>query len=85
MTPAQTPNPDDFNQSTGLTWLWSLLFGWIWFMWHGFYGKAVLVLILQLTIIGYLIIPFIAYGAWRERAEADAKAERTMRALEGRG
>jgi hypothetical protein len=82
MTP--TINPEDFNQSTGLTWLWSLLFGWIWFMWWGWYGKAVLVLVLQLTLIGYVLIPFIAYGAWREQAEADAKAERMVRALEGR-
>ena len=78
-------NPEDFNQSTGLTWLWSLLFGWIWFMWWGWYGKAVLVLVLQLTLIGYVLIPFIAYDAWRKQAEADAKAERMMRALEGRG
>lgn len=63
---------DENNQSTKLSWLWALLFGPVYFAVHGFWGRAVLIFILNFFIIGYFIAPFIVYPSWRERARRDA-------------
>ncbi|MDT8856526.1 DUF2628 domain-containing protein [Paracoccaceae bacterium Fryx2] len=67
---------DSFNESTGLTWLWALVFGPIYFAVHGFWSRAALIFVLNFLIIGFLIAPFIAYPAWRIRAKE--KAERAL-------
>lgn len=67
---------DSFNESTGLTWLWAFLFGPIYFAVHGFWSRAALILVLNFIIIGFLVSPFIAYPAWRNRAKE--KAERAL-------
>jgi hypothetical protein len=82
MTP--TINPEDFNQSTGLSWFWALLFGPLYYIAHGFWKQAALVFLLNLVLIGFIVSPFLAYPAWEERAKADAEKERMLRALEGR-
>jgi hypothetical protein len=61
-----------FNDSTSLSWLWAFLFGPIYFAVHGFWGRAVLVFVLNLVFIGPLVAPFLAYPAWRQRAEERA-------------
>lgn len=63
---------ETFDESTSLSWLWSLMFGPIYFLVHGFWGRALIVFILCFFIIGYLIPPFIVYPAWRERARIKA-------------
>jgi len=74
----------DFDESTSLSWLWAVLFNSIYFAWHGFWGRAVLVSILNLMMIGFILAPFLCYPAWRERAKATAQQERMVRAMEGR-
>lgn len=63
-----------FNESTGLSWLWALLFGPIYFWVHGFVGRGFALLgISILTLgLGLLLAPFIVYPAWRKRAEKKA-------------
>jgi hypothetical protein len=67
---------DNFNESTGLTWVWAFLFGPIYFAIHGFWSRAALIFVLNFLIIGFFIAPFIAYPAWRIRAKE--KAERAL-------
>lgn len=55
------------KSSTKLTWLWSFLFGPIYFMWHRFWGYAFLLFVLNLLLVGFVVSPFLAYKAWRER------------------
>jgi hypothetical protein len=81
---AETIDWRDFDESTSLSWLWAFICGPLYFAWHGFWGRAVLVFILNLMLIGFILAPFLAYPAWRERAKAAAQAERMVRALEGR-
>ena len=64
---------DQFNESTSLSWLWAFLFGPIYFAVHGFWGRAVLVFVLNFLIIGFFVAPFLAYPAWRQRAEEKAE------------
>lgn len=64
---------ETFDDSTGLSWLWALLFGPIYFAAHGFWGRAVLVLALNFVFIGFLIAPFLAYPAWKARATEKAE------------
>lgn len=64
------------NQSTSVSWLWAFLFGPIYFAFHGFWGRAVLVFFLNIIIIGIFVAPFLAYPAWKERARE--KAERML-------
>ena len=66
------------NESTGLSWLWAFIFGPLWFAFHGFWGRAVLVFALNFVLIGFIVAPFLAYPAWRERARE--KAERAIAA-----
>ena len=66
------------DESTSLSWLWAFLFGPIYFAAHGFWGRAVLVLALNFVLIGFIVAPFLAYPAWRERARE--KAERAIAA-----
>jgi uncharacterized membrane protein len=74
-----------YNDSTGLSWLWALIFGPIWFLWHGFYKWALVVFLLNFVLIGFILAPFLAYKAHSERADERAERERTLRAMEGRG
>ena len=66
------------DESTSLSWLWALLFSALYFAAHGFWGRAVLVFALNFVLIGFIIAPFLAYPAWRERARE--KAERAIAA-----
>jgi len=66
------------NESTALSWFWAFLFGPLWFAFHGFWGRAVLVFVLNFFVIGFILAPFLAYPAWRERARE--KAERAIAA-----
>ena len=50
----------------------------LYFAFHGFWGRAVLVFALNFVLIGFIIAPFLAYPAWRERARE--KAERAIAA-----
>jgi hypothetical protein len=61
-----------FDDSTGLSWLWAFLFGPIYFAVHGFWGRAAIVFVLNFFIIGFFVAPFLAYPAWRSRAEERA-------------
>ena len=61
------------NESTALSWLWAFCFGPIYFAAHGFWGRAVLVLALNFVLIGFIVAPFLAYPAWRERARKNAE------------
>ena len=69
---------EKLDESTSLSWLWALCFGPIYFAAHGFWGRAVLVLALNFVLIGFIVAPFLAYPAWRERARD--KAERAIAA-----
>ncbi|PZX03791.1 DUF2628 domain-containing protein [Celeribacter halophilus] len=62
-----------YNESTKASWFWALLFGPIYFAVHGFWGRAVIVLVLNFAIIGFIVAPFMAYPAWRARAEKKAQ------------
>ena len=66
------------DESTSLSWLWAFLFSALYFAAHGFWGRAVLVFALNFVLIGFIIAPFLAYPAWRERARE--KAERAIAA-----
>lgn len=59
---------DSFDDSTALSWFWALLFGPFYYLVHGFYARALVVLVLYLMGIGVLVSPFLAYPAWRKRA-----------------
>lgn len=63
---------DTFDDSTGVSWLWAFLFGPIYFAVHGFWGRALLVFLLNFLIIGFFVSPFLAYPAWRDRAQKKA-------------
>ena len=60
------------DESTGLSWLWALLFGPIYFAVHRFWWRALLVLLLDFILIGFIVAPFMAYPAWRSRAKKSA-------------
>lgn len=64
---------DSLDESTGLSWLWALLFGPLYYLAHGFYARALVVLLLDLMVIGFVVSPFLAYPAWRKRALARAE------------
>ena len=66
------------DESTRLSWLWAFLFSALYFAFHGFWGRAVLVFALNFVLIGFIVAPFLAYPAWRERARD--KAERAIAA-----
>ncbi|RWR51369.1 hypothetical protein EOW65_04180 [Sinirhodobacter ferrireducens] len=59
---------ESFDDSTGLSWFWALLFGSLYYIVHGFYARALVVLLLDLVGIGIVVSPFLAYPAWRKRA-----------------
>ena len=61
------------DESTSLSWLWAFLFSALYFAAHGFWGRAVLVFALNFVLIGFIIAPFLAYPAWRERAREKAE------------
>jgi hypothetical protein len=69
------------NESTKWTWLWSILFGPIYFWVHGFVGAGFLAVLIGFMTIGFGIVtfPFIAYSAWRRKAEAKAEMMQIMR------
>jgi len=64
---------DSFDESTGLSWFWALIFGPLYYLVHGFYARALVVLVLDLLVIGVVVSPFLAYPAWRKRALARAQ------------
>lgn len=65
---------DSFDESTGLSWFWALVFGPLYYLVHGFYARALVVLLLDLMVIGFVLSPFLAYPAWRKRALGRAEA-----------
>ena len=66
---------DSFKESTGLTWLWSFLFGPIYFWVHGFIALGFVQLIISIATygVGILAAPFLAYYAWNNRAKKKAE------------
>ncbi|MEM8850539.1 MAG: hypothetical protein AAGE03_10955 [Pseudomonadota bacterium] len=54
---------DQMNEGTGLSWLWTFLFGPIYYAVFGFWGRAGLVFLLSLFFIGIIVSPFLAAGA----------------------
>ncbi len=72
---------ETFDESTGLSWLWAFLFGPIYFAVHGFWGRALLVFALNFIIIGFIVAPFLAYPAWKERAQKKAEKLITLDSL----
>lgn len=64
-----------YNGSTGLTWLWSILFGPLYFWVHGFVGRGFLLLGLCIVTMGFGIIaaPFLAYAGWKKQARLKAE------------
>ncbi|MDE0209529.1 MAG: DUF2628 domain-containing protein [Boseongicola sp.] len=60
------------DDSTGLSWLWALVFGPIYFAVYRFWWQALLVLLLDFILIGFIVAPFMAYPAWRSRAKKSA-------------
>jgi hypothetical protein len=69
---------ENFDDSTGLSWLWAFLFGPIYFAVHGFWGRALLILVLNFVVIGFFVAPFLAYPAWRRRAKNRAERMLTL-------
>jgi hypothetical protein len=63
-----------FNESTGLSWLWALLFGPLYFWVHGFVARGFVLLGISIITLGFglLLAPFIVYPAWRKKAEQKA-------------
>jgi|TARA_R100000935_G_scaffold55959_1_gene86619 hypothetical protein len=66
---------DTFNESTGLTWLWSILFGPIYFWVHGFVGRGFVLLAICIVTLGFGVFfaPFLAYPGWKKRARRKAE------------
>ena len=64
---------ESYDESTTLSWLWAFLFGPMYFLAHGFWERAILILFLNCIIVGFFVAPFIAYPAWRARARARAE------------
>ena len=77
------------KESTGLTWLWSILLGCIYFWYHSFIARGFVVfflfnflflmsllpLMFIVTIPAWCIaVPLIAYSSWNRRAEEKAAA-----------
>lgn len=60
------------DESTRLSWLWAFIFGPIYFAVYGFWGRAFILLILNMMIIGFFIAPFMVYPAWKKRARKRA-------------
>ena len=59
--------PEEDNKATWLTWLWAILFGPLYFWFHGFIGWGIIAALLWLTVYGSLLISPIAYYAWYAR------------------
>ncbi|MEL7215896.1 MAG: hypothetical protein AAGJ96_08210 [Pseudomonadota bacterium] len=74
-----------YNDSTGLTWLWALLFGPIYFWVHGFVALGFAQLALSIVTFGFGILaaPFLAYYAWRQRARKKAENAVAVSKLRG--
>ena len=67
-----------YTETTDLTWLWSLLFGPVYFWVHGFWviGFLLLMVVIGTSWIGVLAAPFLAQYCWNKRATE--KAEMTL-------
>ncbi|PZQ51521.1 MAG: hypothetical protein DI556_05025 [Rhodovulum sulfidophilum] len=62
------------DESTCASWLWAFLLGPIYYAAHGFWGRALIVFALNFVFfIGIIGSPFLAYPAWKERAEEKAR------------
>jgi hypothetical protein len=55
-----------------MSWFWALMFGPLYFAAHGFWGRALIVLVPGFFFIGIIVAPFLAYPAWRRRAKKKA-------------
>jgi Flp pilus assembly protein TadB len=64
---------ENMNEGTNLSWLWAFLCGPLYYVVHGFWGRAALVLVLNFVLIGFFVSPFLAAGAWRQRAQERAR------------
>jgi hypothetical protein len=64
-----------FDESTGFTWLWSILFGPLYFWVHGFVGRGFILLGISIVTLGLgvLVAPFLAYPAWKKKARIKAE------------
>jgi Flp pilus assembly protein TadB len=70
-----------YDDSTKASWFWAFLFGPIYFAVHGFWGRAAIIFVLNFLVIGIIVAPFMAYPAWRERAEKKAQQSIATAAL----
>ena len=63
-----------YNDKTGMTWFWSLMFGPLYFWANGFglMGLIALMIAIPTFGIGILTFPFLASYAWNRRAEKKA-------------
>lgn len=76
---------ESFDESTGLSWLWAFLFGPIYYLVHGFWQRALIVLILNfIFFIGFIVSPFLVYPAWKKRAQERAEKMIIVDKLRGR-
>ena len=64
---------DHYREDTGATPLWAFLFGPLYFAVHGFWGRAVIIFVLCLFVVGFFISPFIARKGWIDRAKEKAR------------
>jgi uncharacterized membrane protein YoaK (UPF0700 family) len=71
----------NFDESTEASWIWAFLFGPVYFLVHGFFGRAALLVFLNLILIGFVVAPFMVYPAWRKRAEERASEHMMMGAV----
>lgn len=74
---------DTLNESTGVSWLWAFLFGPLYFAAHGFWSRALIIFVLNFFFIGFILAPFMAYPAWRERARKKAEQMITIDKMRG--
>lgn len=74
---------ENLDESTWFTWLWVGLFGPIYFAWHGFWGRAVLSILIGAVLViflgpfgfifNYLAAVIMAYKGWEARARKEVE------------
>lgn len=64
-----------YNEATGFSWFWALLFGPIYFWVHGFLAMGFVILLIAFFTygVGLLSSPFFAYYCWSKRATEKAE------------
>ena len=70
-----------YDESTGLSWLWAFLFGPLWALYIGNLKYAVIMFVLNLVLIGFVLNPFLAYAAHRDRAQRKAEDLLNMKSV----